>query len=733
MSLGLTDPVRAVPGVGRGAARRLTARFDISEVRDLLEHYPRRYHDLGQLLPLDLARIDEPVTILGTVVGWNHRRTRSRRSGQRLVISQAAVRDRNGSRFTVTFFNQRWREKRLPRGTVAGFSGTLERRYGRLQVTMPRVEPLGRTDGDVPDIDHRRLMPVYPAAEGLPSWQLAEFIEAALDRLAPVDDYLPAVLRRRFDLPDLEEALRGIHLPEDRTVAARSRRRLAFDELFTLQVGLAWRRVRLEAGAVGSDNGPVTGARAAARFLQTLPFDLTGAQRRAMDEIGVDLAAPRPMHRLLQGDVGSGKTLVATWALLCAVDHGRQGALMAPTEVLADQHYRTLTEQLAPLGVNVLDGVRVEQLTAATPVTARRRILAELAADRVDVVVGTHALLEEGVRFSDLGVVVIDEQHRFGVHQRVALKDKAAAGGSGRSAEPKGEDRSAPDVLVMTATPIPRSLALTLFGDLDVSVLDELPPGRQEVVTEVITPRQGRRRDRLYEFVRRQAAAGYQTYVVCALVDESEAIQARAAETEHARLRDQVFPDLRVGLVHGRMRPDDKEAAMAAFRRGELDVLVATTVIEVGIDVPTATVIVVEDADRYGISQLHQLRGRVGRGQARSYCVLFAGWHGEELTEEARQRLEAVGATTDGFALAETDLRLRGAGELFGVRQSGLPDLKVADLIKDRTLVVDTRDAAREMVAADPQLSNPELAALRAEVRRRYRGGLEELEALATG
>ncbi|MGH3441942.1 MAG: ATP-dependent DNA helicase RecG [Nitriliruptorales bacterium] len=716
MTIALDDAVEVVRGVGAKSAAGLKSELGIETVRDLVEHYPRRYEDLGELTPVADAPLGEPVTLVGTVDTWSHRRSQK---GRRLTISEATIRGGDGGTFVATFFNQRWRERQLPPGVVAAFSGTLEVRYKKRQMANPRFSQLG---GEGHAEASPRLLPVYPAAEAVPTWRLQPWIESAIGDLPPVEDFLPEPFLDRHDLLDLDIAVRGIHLPEDRETAAAARRRLAFDELFTLQVGLQWRRARMEAEAAGLRNTPAREG-VAARFLEVVPFEPTRAQRRAFGEIGSDLDGERPMHRLLQGDVGSGKTLVATWALLCAVDNGRQGALMAPTEVLAEQHHRTLTEQLAPLGVNVLDGIRVELLTSGTPTSSRRRIRGELLSGRVDLVVGTHALLEEGVRFAGLGVVVIDEQHRFGVHQRVRLKEKA------KEEEAAGE----PDVLVMTATPIPRSLALTLFGDLDVTVLDELPPGRKEIVTQLILPEQAKRRDRLYGFVREQAAAGFQTYVLCPLVEESEEVAARAAEAEHARLRDEVFPDLRVGLVHGRLRPDDKEAAMSSFRRGETDVLVATTVIEVGVDVPNATVMVIEDAERFGISQLHQLRGRVGRGAERSYCVLFAGWSGGELTEEARTRLEAVTATTDGFELAEVDLELRGAGELFGARQSGMPDLKLVKLGRDTTLIAETREAARELVADDPELRRPEFAALRSEVLRRYRGGLEQLEALATG
>ncbi|MFN2557348.1 MAG: ATP-dependent DNA helicase RecG [Nitriliruptorales bacterium] len=725
--LGLDDPVSTVASLGRRAATALGDQLGIVTVRDLVEHYPRRYEDLGHVTPLDLARVGETVTLVGTILEWTRLTPRSRGGRRGPVISEAKVRDQSGSCFKITWFNQQWRERRLPVGTVAAFSGTLQRKLGALRLVMPAVQELDpATSGE-----RRRLVPVYPATESLPSWRLAGWIERALEALPPLADFLPPRVRDEFGLLARDEAVRAIHAPQHEGQARAARRRLAFDELFTLQVGLQWRRTRLQTQAAGLVNGPVAGG-LAERFLKALPFRATGAQRRAFEEIGADLARDRPMHRLLQGDVGSGKTLVATWTMLCAVDYGRQAAVMAPTEVLAEQHYRTLVDQLAPLGVNVLDGVRVELLTSSTTTAARRRILGGLVTGQVDLVVGTHALLEEEVRFRDLGVVVVDEQHRFGVHQRMKLKAKGSVEVDEAyeiaPARP-GPFEAYPDVLVMTATPIPRSLALTLFGDLDVTVLGELPPGRHEIVTQLITPVESHRRQRLYQFVRSQAAAGCQTYVVCPLVEESDDIAARAAEAEHVRLRDEVFPDLRVGLVHGRMRSEEKEAAMAAFRRGDLDVLVATTVVEVGVDVPAASIMIVEDADRFGISQLHQLRGRVGRGTSRSYCVLFA----DPRSDEARARLEAVASTSDGFKLAEIDLELRGEGHVFGVRQSGRPDFKLVRLARDVELVAETREAARRLVAAHPTLIAPEVDALRDEVSRRYRDGLEELEALSAG
>ncbi len=725
----LDDRVTALDGVGPKLATKLQEGLGIHTIRDLVAHYPRRFHDAGEVLDLSQVVEGEAATLLGEVLSWSTKRLPKKGRKRPLEVAEGRVRQASGAVFTVTYFNQNWRARTLPAGTVAAFSGKVKRFRSSLQLASPDVQALGRVDAGVdPDaaaerLAHQRLLSVYPAVDGLPSWKLAELIEAALDALPPFDDWLSEGRLDAQDLMDLDTAVRAIHAPPDVPTRDAARRRLVFDELFTLQLGLQWRRARLEADTVGQDNAPIARGRAAA-FLDALPFAPTDAQQRSFEALAEDLGAARPMHRLLQGDVGSGKTVVAVWTMLNAVDRGRQAAMMVPTEVLAEQHHRTLTQLLAPLGVNVLDGIRVEVLTSSSTTAQRRRILGELLTGDVDVVVGTHALLEEGVRFADLGVVVIDEQHRFGVSQRLQLKDKAADTGHGRAV--------LPDVLVMTATPIPRSLSLTLYGDLDVTVLDELPPGRIPITTQLITPAEASRRQKLYTFVREQAAAGFGTYIVCPFVEDSDALPGRSAVTEHQRLSDEVFPDLTVELVHGQMRTDDKDAAMARFRAGEAQVLVATTVIEVGVDVPHATVMVIEDAERFGISQLHQLRGRVGRSGDRSFCVLFGGWSAP-LNDDALERLQAVAATTDGFELAETDLDIRGAGQLFGKRQSGLPDLKLANLRRDLAIIGTTRDLAREVVDADPDLSDPANAALRAQVLRTYAGGLDAFAALETG
>ena len=731
MSLRLEDRVTELPGVGPKLASRLDDAFGVRTVRDLLEHYPRRHQDAGEVLDLSQVAEGEPATMIGEVLAWSTRRTPGKGRRRHLDIAEVKVRQASGAVFTATFFNQNWRANQLPPGTVVAFSGKVKRFRSNLQLPGPDVQRLGTVAtgldaGSAAErLQHQRLLAVYPAVDGLPSFKLAELVEAALEVLPPVDDWLPEELLDQHDLVDLDTAIRGIHLPPDLATRDAARRRLVFDELYVLQLGLQWRRARLEADTLGVDNAPVEGGHADA-FLDALPFPPTGAQERAFTGIGEDLGRSRPMHRLLQGDVGSGKTVVAVWAMLSAVDRGRQAALMVPTEILAEQHHRTLTHLLAPLGVNVLDGLRIELLTSSSTTSHRRRVLGELLSGDVDLVVGTHALLEEGVRFADLGAVVIDEQHRFGVSQRVQLKEKATSVGAAEGTT------VLPDVLVMTATPIPRSLALTLYGDLDVTVLDELPPGREPITTQLISPKQAHRRDALYRFIREQATEGGGAYIVCPFVEPSDAVPGTAAVEEHERLTKDVFADLEVELVHGRMSADAKDAAMARFRSGEAQVLVSTTVIEVGVDVPHATIMVIEDAERFGISQLHQLRGRVGRGGGRSFCVLFAGWNGE-LTDDAKDRLEAVAGSTDGFALAEADLHIRGAGQLFGQKQSGLPDLKLADLTRDLEVVATTRDLAKRVIDGDPDLTAEEHVRLRAEVLARYEGGLEAFSALETG
>jgi ATP-dependent DNA helicase RecG len=683
-------PVTALSGLGPKAAEAL-AEIDVTSVLDLLTLYPRRYLDRTREATIAELTEGEEGSVLVEVTGVDKRTTRNRRS---MVV--AAVRDPAGpGRMKLTFFNQPWRARQLRVGMQAVVFGRLERYRGAPQMTNPVVDVVG--DGSESAQKTRRIIAVYPQSEkvGLVTWDIARWVQSALSKAWPrgLADPVPGEVLARLGLVDRGRAFWGIHLPEQMRDATEARRRLVFDELLRVQLELVRRKRRLEAETAGLAHR--TGGPLVSGFLAQLPFPLTGAQRRTIAEIDDDLARAAPMHRLLQGDVGSGKTVVAVHTLLVAVQSGHQGAFMAPTEVLAEQHALAVRVLLGGLEVtddeNLFGGreLRVELLTNRVTGKARQRLLEDLAGGRVDLLIGTHALLGEGVRFASLGAVVIDEQHRFGVEQRAAL-----------SAERHGG--AVPDVLVMTATPIPRTAAMTVYGDLDVSVLDELPPGRTPVDT--VWARSEPEVDSVWERVRHEIAAGRQAYVVCPLVEESEKLEVSSAERTHAELTAPggELSGLAVGLLHGRVAPADKERVMAGFREGSLDVLVATTVIEVGVDVPNATVMVVLDADRFGIAQLHQLRGRVGRGEHASVCFLV----GEGATAEGEARLGALVGTTDGFALAEVDLELRGEGTLMGERQKGRNDLKLASLRRDVETVVTARQVAAELLDADPTLSH---------------------------
>jgi ATP-dependent DNA helicase RecG len=672
-------PVTLLAGIGPKKAVALEL-VGVGSILDLLTYYPRRYLDrTNQADIADLVEGEEAM-VLATVKRANTRRTRAGRTLVEIDVFDGS------SYLKCTFFNQPWRVKQLKVGTEAVFFGKVEWYRSRRQMTNPVVDLIGDRTG--------RIVPVYPQSEkaDLSTWEIAGWVDEALERAGEVVDPLPVHLRDVLDLVDRTWALRQIHAPESMGAAQAARKRLAFDELFRLQVVLVIRKRALEREALGIRHhtvGPLLD-----RFQSQLPFTLTKAQQRAIAEIADDLAGPHPMHRLLQGDVGSGKTVVALHALLAAVEGGHQGALMAPTEVLAEQHFLGVRDVLCDLTIPdpaTLLGdrpVRVELLTNRTTATERTRLQSGLAGGDVDLLIGTHALLGEAVQFHSLGVIVIDEQHRFGVDQRAALRAKGGAEGD-----------AVPDVLVMTATPIPRTAAMTVYGDLDSTILDELPAGRQPVVTQ--WARGPLEESAAWDRVRTEVADGRQAYIVCPLIDESEKVQATSATREFDRLRTEVFPDLRLGLLHGQMPAKEKEATMTAFRHEEVDVLVSTTVIEVGIDVPNATVMVVESADRFGIAQLHQLRGRVGRGAAKSWCYLL----GDGLTPEAETRLQAMVDSHDGFYLAEVDLDLRGEGTILGVRQKGRSDLKLASLRRDRDLVAQARDTAFAVVDADPTLA----------------------------
>ncbi|HUQ64063.1 MAG TPA: ATP-dependent DNA helicase RecG [Acidimicrobiales bacterium] len=677
-------PVTQLEGVGPRKAEGLE-KVGITTVLDLLTHYPRRYLDRTREATIRELKVGEEALVLATVKKVQSRRTRQRRSLVEVDVSDGA------SYLHCVFFNQPWRAKQLAPGTQAVFFGTLEMFRGSRRMTNPIVDLVGDKTG--------KIVPIYPQSEkaGLTTWDLATWIEEALQRAGEFADPLPEEWRYRLDLVDRTWAMHNIHAPESMEASQAARKRLVLDELLRLQVALVMRKRAFERDAKGIRHD-ISGGLVAA-FHGALPFELTAAQTKAVEEISKDLAGPHPMHRLLQGDVGSGKTLVAVSALLVGVQGGYQGAFMAPTEVLAEQHDLSVRHLLRALEVPdpaTLTGTRpleVALLTNRTSAGERTKIQAGLAAGTVDLLIGTHALLEENVAFANLGVVVIDEQHRFGVEQRAALKGK-------------GDD---PDVLVMTATPIPRTAAMTVYGDLDVTVLGEMPPGRSPVKT--LWAKGPLDEQAAYAQVAAEVAAGRQAYVVCPLVDESEKIQAKSATEEYGRLATEVWPELRVGLLHGQMPSRDKEAVMTAFRAGDIDVLVATTVIEVGVDVPNATVMLIEDADRFGMAQLHQLRGRVGRGADQSWCFLL----GEPSTPDSEERLAALERSTDGFELAEVDLDIRGEGTVLGTRQKGRSDLKLASLRRDRDWVATARDVAFSIVDSDPGLTGH--VDLREEVR----------------
>ena len=699
----LEAPITSIPGVGQTQAMRL-ARLGIETVRDLLYTFPREHRDYSKLTKINQAPFDEVCTVMGLI--WE---VETKRNGPR-TRTVARISDETGA-VRAIWFNQPYLQKQLTSGSYIVMTG-IKQRFGNSVQFSVRSHELPE-QGDL--INTGRLTPVYPLTEGLNPKAMRKFAKWAVDHCAPfVADHLPASVRSRANLEPLPEAIAQMHFPDGYDELHAAQRRLAFDELFLIQLGMLTRRANWQDGPPApalpaplalifdEPDAPPDDASASATealppqtglwpltancFETTLPFRFTGAQRRAIREILADLATVKPMSRLLQGDVGSGKTMVAAAALLAAAANGYQGALLAPTEILAEQHYRGLARLLEPFGLLTV------LLTGSQRSKERAAARDALASGQAAVAIGTHALIQEDVAYKRLGVAIVDEQHRFGVEQRDALRQKGKH----------------PHMLVMTATPIPRTLALTLYGDLDVSTLDELPAGRQPIITRW---RSGAQRQEAYRLVEREAELGRQAYIICPLVEESEALEAKSAVAEYERLRTQVFPHLRLGLAHGQLRPAEKDRVMRQFRDGEIDVLVATAVVEVGVDVPNATVMLIEDADRFGLSQLHQFRGRVGRGSQQSYCYLLS----KEASASASERLTTLEATTDGFALAEADLRMRGPGDFFGVRQSGLPELKVANMA-DTRLMAESRMQAEWLWRQDPYLRALEHAPLRERV-----------------
>ena len=680
----LDDPVQRLAGVSESFAAALGKGLGIFTTGDLLKHYPRRYEDRTHFKPICDIRHGEAVTISGKVVSVENIPTRTR-----VTLTKVAVDDRSGIAFLV-FFNQWYLKKQFEklRGKVIVAYGKASR-SGRGGLDMTDVEWEAPED-DADALSSGRIVPVYPLTEGVLQGRVRRAVWNVLEEYGTLaEETLPPELRARRDLVPLIEAFRNIHFPETEEARLSAQRRFVFDEFFGLQLLLAVRKRQAEkcAGTVFAETlAPIS------ELTSALPYPLTGAQARVITEVARDMASAKSMNRLVQGDVGAGKTVVAMAALLIAVRNGHQAALMAPTEILAEQHYLGIRRIMESMGV------KVSLLSGSLPAKEKRAALASVASGETHIAVGTHALIQDDVLFHRLGLAVVDEQHRFGVMQRAALKQKGFS----------------PDILVMTATPIPRTLTLTVYGDLDVSIIDQMPPGRKPIKTHW---KRSHERQAVYETLRKLLQEGRQAYVICSLIEENEKLQARAATELALHLQTHVFTDYKIGLLHGQMKSSEKEATMTSFRNKDLHLLVSTTVIEVGVDVPNASVIVIEDADRFGMAQLHQLRGRVGRGDTQSYCLLI----GDPKTDDGASRLATMAQTTDGFLIAEEDLKLRGPGDFYGTRQSGLQPLPFIDVLRDVPVLKEAREEAFALLDDDPKLARPEHAVLKAVVRSKYK------------
>ena len=667
----LSDPITILKGIGPTKAKQF-ANLGIFTLEDLICHFPRGYEDRTKLVPIEKLEVDTPACFKAMVM--NTPRTSHIRKG--LDLTKVTVADHT-ARLTLTFFNQKYTAEQLQYGKEYIFYGTVSGDFIGYNMTSPVFETL-----DSPPVTTRRILPIYPLTAGLSNASVLKAVRQALQICDPPREIIPEAIRREHGILPADRAYYAIHEPASMEEAELAKKRLIFEEFFIFSAGLSLMRA-----ARATKTAPIYVNQNLMPFYSALPFQLTGAQNRAIGEICEDLAKGAPMNRLVQGDVGSGKTMVAAAAAYLAVKNGHQAAMMAPTEILAEQHYAGLSKLLEPMGI------RCELLTGSLTPKQKRERREEIASGTVDFIIGTHALVSDSTTFHDLGLVITDEQHRFGVGQRSKLGAK-------------GND---PHMLVMSATPIPRTLALILYGDLDVSILDELPPGREPVDTFLVNESY---RARINAFIRKHVAEGHQVYVVCPAVEENESLNLKAAETWAETLQQTVFPDLKVALLHGQMKGAEKDAVMSAFSRKEADILVATTVIEVGVDVPNATLMVIEDADRFGLSQLHQLRGRVGRGKVKSYCILTS----HSKNPDTLQRIKAFCKTNDGFKIAEEDLALRGPGDFFGSRQSGLPVFRVANLACDLMTLKQAQEASANWINTAGTADTPEAEALRSRI-----------------
>ena len=668
----LSDPVTILKGVGPAKAK-LFAQLGIETLEDLICHFPRGYEDRTKLVTISELQPDVPACFKAMVMGTP--RTSHIRKG--LDITKVQVADHT-ARLNLTFFNQKYTQDNLIYGREYIFYGAVSGDFIGYNMTSPVYEAL-----DAPAVTTRRVLPIYPLTAGLTNGALLRAVRQAMAVCPMPEEIIPAEIRSRYGILPAERAYAAIHEPASMEEAEMAKRRLVFEEFFVFSAGLSLMRQ-----ARAQKRTEPYGDLDLSAFYGRLPFELTGAQKRTILEISADLGRGAPMNRLVQGDVGSGKTMVAAAAGYLAVKNGRQAAMMAPTEILAEQHFASLSRLLEPMGV------RVGLLTGSMTPKTKQNIRAAIAGGELDFVVGTHALVSDQTEFAGLGLVITDEQHRFGVNQRSALSAK-------------GDD---PHLLVMSATPIPRTLALLMYGDLDVSIIDELPPGRQSIDTFLVNESY---RARINAFIRKQVEAGNQCYVVCPAVEETEGMSLKSANQWAETLQTAVFPDLRIALLHGQMKGSQKDEVMGRFARGEADVLVATTVIEVGVDVPNATLMVIEDADRFGLSQLHQLRGRVGRGKDKSYCILTS----HNKNPETLARLKAFCKTTDGFKIAQEDLKMRGPGDFFGQRQSGLPVFRVASLGGDLQTLTVAQEASKDWIERHGDTDTPEARALRSRIK----------------